>query len=67
MTTENTLTPEHVAFHAHLDTCTRCREHPFAMCPVGDAALKTAAAAAAKAMSTTLDEALREARRTDMS
>lgn len=23
-------------FHRHLDVCKRCRENPFAMCPVGD-------------------------------
>jgi hypothetical protein len=23
-------------FHAHLDVCKQCREHPFALCPVGE-------------------------------
>lgn len=27
------------SFHAHLDVCAQCREHPFALCDVGAAAL----------------------------
>jgi hypothetical protein len=30
-------------FHAHLDTCTQCREHPFELCPIGAPLLKAAA------------------------
>lgn len=30
-------------FHAHLDTCTQCREHPLELCPVGAPLLKVAA------------------------
>ena len=30
-------------FHAHLDVCRQCREHPFALCKFGEALLlKTA-------------------------
>jgi hypothetical protein len=29
-------------FHDHLDVCKQCREHPFALCPVGAAALEQA-------------------------
>jgi hypothetical protein len=29
-----------VAFHAHLDVCEQCREHPFALCPKGAAILE---------------------------
>ena len=39
----NPLTPEHQAFHAHLDVCSQCREHPFDLCEIGDAALRAAA------------------------
>lgn len=28
------------AFHAHLDSCSRCRKHPFDLCPVGAPLLK---------------------------
>jgi len=31
------------AFHAHLNTCAQCREHPFALCALGAALLKRAA------------------------
>lgn len=31
----NPLTPEHQAFHAHLDTCKQCRDNPFGLCPTG--------------------------------
>ena len=27
-------------FHRHLDVCKQCREHPFAMCGVGDLLLR---------------------------
>jgi len=27
-------------FHAHLDECEQCREHPFALCPEGELILK---------------------------
>lgn len=30
-------------FHAHLDVCEQCREHPFALCPTGDTLLRQAA------------------------
>lgn len=30
-------------FHAHLDACTQCREHPFDLCSVGAPLLKAAA------------------------
>ncbi len=30
-------------FHAHLDICSQCEQHPFALCPTGAALLKTAA------------------------
>ena len=29
-------------FHDHLDVCKQCREHPFALCPVGADALEQA-------------------------
>lgn len=32
-----------VAFHAHLDHCRQCREHPFALCPLGARLLVAAA------------------------
>lgn len=28
------------AFHAHLDGCEQCRDHPFDLCPQGKAALE---------------------------
>jgi len=28
------------AYHAHLDVCEHCREHPFALCAVGDVLLR---------------------------
>jgi hypothetical protein len=28
-----------VRFHEHLDACQQCREHPFALCPTGNAFL----------------------------
>lgn len=31
----NPLTPEHQAFHTHLDICKRCRDNPFGLCPTG--------------------------------
>lgn len=31
-------------FHAHLDVCQQCREHPFDLCTVGDLLLKQVAA-----------------------
>ncbi len=30
------------AFHAHLDVCEQCREHPFDMCAVGNRLLREA-------------------------
>ena len=30
------------AYHAHLDICTQCREHPMEQCPVGQALLVAA-------------------------
>ena len=27
-------------FHDHLDACTQCREHPFALCEIGAAFMK---------------------------
>lgn len=30
------------AFHAHLDVCEQCREHPFGMCAVGNRLLREA-------------------------
>jgi hypothetical protein len=38
------LTPEHNAFHAHLDVCSRCRDRPFDLCAKGYALLVAAAA-----------------------
>lgn len=35
-------------FHAHLDVCQRCREHPFNLCPVGAPLLMQAGSAAAE-------------------
>lgn len=29
------------AFHAHLDECEQCREHPFNLCAVGESLLRT--------------------------
>lgn len=31
------------AFHAHLDACQQCREHPFDLCSTGAVLLKAAA------------------------
>ncbi len=39
------MTPEAVfrnAFHAHLDACAQCENHPFALCEVGALLLRTA-------------------------
>lgn len=30
-------------FHAHLDVCSQCRNHPFGLCPTGASLLKEAA------------------------
>ena len=30
-------------FHAHLDVCSQCRNHPFGLCPTGAKLLKEAA------------------------
>ncbi len=30
-------------FHAHLDICSQCEKHPFALCPTGAKLLKEAA------------------------
>lgn len=30
-------------FHAHLDICSQCENHPFALCPIGAKLLKEAA------------------------
>lgn len=30
-------------FHLHLDECGQCRDHPFALCPIGATLLKAAA------------------------
>lgn len=30
-------------FHAHLDKCQRCREHPFDLCVIGGELLRSAA------------------------
>lgn len=30
-------------FHAHLDACEQCRNHPFDLCPLGAAYLEVAA------------------------
>jgi hypothetical protein len=38
------------AFHQHLDTCARCRESCFNMCPVGNALLHAAGTAAADSL-----------------
>lgn len=37
--------PSSAAFHAHLDACAQCRDHPFSLCDVGRGLLVTAAAA----------------------
>lgn len=37
-------TPEE-RFHAHLDTCRRCEDHPFDLCPIGALLLALAACA----------------------
>jgi hypothetical protein len=37
------LTPEHQAFHAHLDACRHCRHNPFDLCPKGASLLMAAA------------------------
>ena len=29
------------AFHAHLDACAQCREHPFDLCPTGSLLLRS--------------------------
>jgi hypothetical protein len=29
-------------FHAHLDVCRQCREHPFALCVEGEKAVRSA-------------------------
>jgi hypothetical protein len=31
------------AFHAHLDACAQCREHPFDLCPTGSLLLRSSA------------------------
>lgn len=33
---------EHRQFHAHLDACEQCRDHPMALCPVGARLLRAA-------------------------
>ena len=37
------LTPEHQAFHRHLDACAHCRHHPLDLCPIGAGLLLAAA------------------------
>ena len=37
---QNILTNENIKkvadeFHSHLDECKQCRDHPFALCPIG--------------------------------
>ena len=37
-----TVSAEHAAtFHAHLDGCAQCREHPHGLCKEGDSILRT--------------------------
>ena len=45
-------------FHAHLDVCSQCRNHPFYLCPTGAKLLKDAATAGEK--TTSPPEILRE-------
>lgn len=48
-------------FHAHLDDCAQCREHPFALCPVGKVLLLHAGAeATAEVAGMTNEEAIQE-------
>lgn len=35
--------PDDNVFHKHLDVCSRCRNHPFNLCPAGNVALLQAA------------------------
>jgi len=37
-------------FHAHLDTCRQCADHPFDLCPVGDKLLHDAVVYAREVM-----------------
>jgi hypothetical protein len=37
------MTPETDRFHAHLDKCYQCREHPMDLCPTGAKLLTEAA------------------------
>lgn len=37
------MTPDPDIFHAHLDVCAQCREHPFDLCPAGAVLLREAA------------------------
>ena len=37
-------------FHAHLDVCKQCRDHPFDLCPVGAPLLMAAGNAAAQSI-----------------
>lgn len=32
---KDSLRKTHADFHAHLDECRQCREHPFALCSTG--------------------------------
>lgn len=31
------------AFHAHLDVCKQCRDHPFGLCKIGDTLIRATA------------------------
>ncbi len=33
------ISRDHAKFHAHLDICQQCREHPLDLCPIGDGLL----------------------------
>ena len=36
----NSETPNIDRFHAHLDVCEQCREHPFELCEIGELLLR---------------------------
>ena len=36
------MAPKMDAFHAHLDVCKQCREHPLNLCPLGNGLIRAA-------------------------
>ena len=45
-------------FHAHLDACEQCREHPFDLCATGSELIQVAAREAAQATGKNFDDLL---------